>query len=79
MALGVINVLEQQKKAGIIKVVGFDNDASMQPYLKSGVLLSTVDAFGKRMAVDGIQVALKILHGMDNTGSYSTDFKIIKG
>ncbi len=36
MALGVINVLEQNGMAGKIPVVGFDNDASVQPWLQSG-------------------------------------------
>ncbi|MDP4207973.1 MAG: substrate-binding domain-containing protein [Bacteroidota bacterium] len=78
MAIGVINVLEQKGKAGKIQVVGFDNDASVQPLLKSGAMLATIDAFGSQMAVQGIEYAIKVLNGMENKGSYSTDFKLIQ-
>lgn len=77
MALGVLNVLEENKKTGIIPVVGFDNDASAQPFLKSGALLATIDTFGSQMAVRGIEYALKVLDGMQNNGSYTTDYKLI--
>lgn len=79
MALGVIKVLEQNGKAGQIPVVGFDNDASVQPFLQSGVMLATIDAFGSQMAVQGIGYALKVLNGMENKGAYSTEFKLIQG
>lgn len=78
MALGVLHVLERNGKAGIIPVVGFDNDASVQPFLKSGAMLATIDAFGSQMAVQGIEFALKVLNGMENNGSYATDFKLIQ-
>lgn len=77
MAIGVIKILEKHGKAGKILVVGFDNDASVQPLLKSGSLLATIDAFGSQMAVKGIEYALKVLAGMENKGSYATDFKLI--
>lgn len=77
MALGVLNVLHQHKKNGLIPVVGFDNDASSLPYLKSGEMLATIDAFGSQMAVEGINFALRVLGGMPNCGSYSTEFKLI--
>ncbi|MBB3188762.1 sugar ABC transporter substrate-binding protein [Microbacter margulisiae] len=78
MALGVIKVLERKGKAGSIPVVGFDNDASIQPYLISGVMVATIDIFGSQMAVQGIEYALKIIGGLDNKGSYATDFKLIE-
>ena len=78
MALGVLNVLERNGKAGIVPVVGFDNDASVQPYLKSGAMLATIDAYGAQMAVQGIEFALKVLNGMENKESYPTDFKLVQ-
>ncbi|MDD4970097.1 MAG: substrate-binding domain-containing protein [Paludibacter sp.] len=78
MALGVLRVLERNAKAGIIPVVGFDNNASVQPYLKSGAMLATIDAFGSQMAVQGIGFALKVLNGMENKGSYATDFNLVQ-
>jgi ribose transport system substrate-binding protein len=77
MAVGVLKVLEKNGKSGIVPVVGFDNDASVQPFLNSGEMLATIDAFGSQMAVQGIKFALKVLDGMDNKGSYSTDFKLV--
>lgn len=77
MALGVLKVLKENNKSGLIPVVGFDNDASVQPYLQSGEMLATIDAFGAEMAVEGIRYALKVLNGMQNKGSFSTDFELI--
>ncbi len=79
MALGVLNVLERNGKAGSIPVIGFDNDASSLPFLNSGAMLATMDAFGSQMAVQGIEFALKVLGGMENKGCYPTDFKLIQG
>ncbi|MDB4582149.1 substrate-binding domain-containing protein [Draconibacterium sp.] len=78
MAIGVVNVLEKNGKAGLIEVIGFDNDASVQPLLKSGAMLATIDAFGSQMAVEGIEYSLKVLNGMENKGSFSTNFVLVK-
>lgn len=78
MALGVIKVLELHGKAGKIEVVGFDNDASVQPLLENGKLLATIDAYGSQMAVEGIQYALKVLGGMGNKGSFTTPCTLIR-
>jgi ribose transport system substrate-binding protein len=77
MAIGVLNVLRKNNKAGDIPVVGFDNDASVEPLIKSGEMLATIDAFGSQMAVQGIEFALKVLDGMENKGSFSTRFELI--
>jgi len=79
MALGVLQVLDEKDMLGQVPVVGFDNDASVQPYLQSGALLATIDAFGSQMAVEGIRFALKVLEGMENKGSYSTPFVLKRG
>ncbi|MBN1414260.1 MAG: sugar ABC transporter substrate-binding protein [Bacteroidales bacterium] len=78
MAIGVIKVLEKYGKTGKIQVVGFDNDASVRPFLESGAILATIDAFGSQMAVKGIEYALRVLDGMENKGTFSTDFKLIQ-
>lgn len=77
MAIGVINVLKKNGKAGVIEVVGFDNDTSAKALLKSGAMLATIDAFGSQMAVEGIEYALKVLNGMENKGSFSTNFELV--
>lgn len=79
MATGVINVLEKNGKTGAVPVVGFDNDASVGDFLNSGAMLATIDAFGSKMAVQGIIYALKVLDGLGNKGAYSTEFKLVKG
>jgi ribose transport system substrate-binding protein len=79
MALGVLKVLTEKGLAGLIPVVGFDNDPAMQEPLRNGSLLATIDAYGSQMAVEGIRYALQVLDGMENKGSYSTDFKLIQG
>lgn len=78
MALGVLKVLEKNHRTGLIPVVGFDNDASVTPFIHSGAMLATIDAFGSQMAVQGIEFALKVLDGMENKGSYSTKFELIQ-
>jgi ribose transport system substrate-binding protein len=78
MAIGVIKVLKKVGKAANIQVVGFDNDASVRPLLESGLMLATVDAFGSQMAVEGIEYAFKVINGMENNGSFSTNFVLVK-
>jgi len=78
MAIGVIKVLKKKGKAGIIEVVGFDNDVSVRPLIESGAMLATIDAFGSKMAVEGIEYALKVINGMENKGSFSSNFVLVK-
>ncbi|HCH72283.1 MAG TPA: LacI family transcriptional regulator, partial [Ochrobactrum sp.] len=43
MALGVVKALDAAGKSGQIKVVGFDNIPAVQPLIKDGKMLATVD------------------------------------
>jgi ribose transport system substrate-binding protein len=76
MASGVIRILSKAKTAGRIPVVGFDNDASAQALLANGSLLATIDAYGSRMAIEGIEYALKIMNG-GKCEDYSTPYSLI--
>lgn len=78
MALGVVNVLVEHRKAGVLPIVAFDNDADGAALLKSNMLLATVDAYGSQMAVDGIDFALKVLGGAENKGFFKTKFEIVQ-
>ena len=79
MALGVIKALKSQGvKPGMIPVVGFDNDAAIQPYLSEGWLLATIDAYGSQMAVEGIRYAMQIIDGLPSGGIHKTPFSLIK-
>lgn len=81
MALGVINVLKAAgRKAGEVKIVGFDNDAVMAGYLADGWLLATVDAYASQMGVEGIRHALHLLsENSPATGDKPTEFTVIEG
>ncbi len=79
MALGVLAALESAGKKGSIKVVGFDNLPEIQSYLKDGSLLATVDQFGSKQAVFGIEAALKLLKGDEVQEWEKTDIKLVTG
>lgn len=81
MALGVIDVLKRAgRRPGEVMIVGFDNDAVMEPLLAEGWLLATIDAFASQMGVEGIKHALHLLDsGAASTGHRSSPFTLIKG
>jgi ribose transport system substrate-binding protein len=53
MALGVVKALD----AAGIEVVGFDNIPAVQPLVRSGRMLATVEQYGADMAALGINSA----------------------
>lgn len=61
MAIGAIAAVRQAGKGGAIQVVGFDNIMAARELLKSGELLATVDQYGDKLAIFGIEYALQIL------------------
>ncbi len=63
MALGAVSAIQQTGKAGKVLVVGFDNISALRPLLDSGQVVATADQHGDRLAVFGIEAALKILKG----------------
>jgi ribose transport system substrate-binding protein len=77
MALGVVKAIDASGKAGKIKVVGFDNIAAVQPLLKDGKLIATVDQFGSQMAANGIDYAMKALKGEKLEGWIKTPIKLV--
>ncbi|ABS15516.1 MULTISPECIES: sugar ABC transporter substrate-binding protein [Brucella/Ochrobactrum group] len=77
MALGVVKALDAAGKSGQIKVVGFDNIPAVQPLIKEGKMLATVDQFGAQMAAMGIDYGLKELAGEKFSGWVKTDIKLI--
>lgn len=77
MALGVVKALDAAGKAGQIKVVGFDNIPAVQPLIKDGKMLATVDQFGAQMAAMGIDYGLEELAGKTFSGWVKTDIKLI--
>jgi ribose transport system substrate-binding protein len=77
MALGVIKAIDAAGKSGQIKVVGFDNIPAVQPLLKNGKLLATIDQFGSQMAANGIDYAMKALKGDKIEGWIKTPIKLV--
>lgn len=77
MALGVVQAINAAGKTGKIEVIGFDNDDAIQPLIKSGKVLATVDQFGKDMASFGIDAAMDVIGGKVVTGWQKTPIKII--
>ena len=77
MDLGVLEVLETAGKAGEIKVIGFDYDDSVDPLIKNGKILATIDCFGSQMAAEGINYAMKALQGEKHKGWMKTKMKLI--
>lgn len=77
MAIGVLKVLEDSGRAGEVKIIGFDNDVSVGPLIKSGKILATIDCFGSQMAAEGINYAVKALQGEKHKGWIKTKMKLI--
>jgi ribose transport system substrate-binding protein len=77
MALGVVKALDSAGKSGTIKVVGFDNIPAVQPLIKGGKMLATVEQYGAQMAALGIDYGLRQLAGEKFTGWVKTDIKLI--
>ncbi|MFA7019152.1 MAG: sugar ABC transporter substrate-binding protein [Sphaerochaetaceae bacterium] len=77
MALGVVQAINAAGKTGKIEVIGFDNDDAIQPLIKSGKVLATIDQFGKDMASFGIDAAMDVIGGKVVTGWQKTPIKII--
>lgn len=77
MALGVVKALDAAGKSGQIQVVGFDNIPAVQPLIKSGKMLATVEQYGAKMAAMGIDYGLRELAGEKFTGWVKTDVKLI--
>jgi ribose transport system substrate-binding protein len=77
MALGVVKALDSAGKSGTIKVVGFDNIPAVQPLIKGGKMLATVEQYGAQMAALGIEYGLRQLAGEKFTGWVKTDIKLI--
>jgi len=77
MALGVVKALDSAGKSGTIKVVGFDNIPAVQPLIKGGKMLATVEQYGAQMAALGVDYGLRQLAGEKFTGWVKTDVKLI--
>jgi len=78
MALGVVKALDAAGLAGKVQVVGFDNIPPVQPLVKSGKMLATVEQYGADMAVLGIKYGMREEAGEKFTGWVKTPIKLIE-
>jgi ribose transport system substrate-binding protein len=63
MALGAAAAVRQAGATGKVFVVGFDNIAAVHQLIQDGRVLATANQHADRLAVFGIEYALKILRG----------------
>ena len=77
MTLGVVKAIDAAGRSGQIKVVSFDNIPAIQPLLKDGKVLATVDQFGAQLAGDGIDNAMKEIAGQKLSGWIKTPLKLV--
>jgi ribose transport system substrate-binding protein len=61
MALGAVAAIKSAGKTGKVLVVGYDNITAIKPMLADGRVLATVDQYGAKQAVFGIDTALKAI------------------
>jgi len=63
MALGAVAAIQAAGKTAKVLVVGFDNIGAIHPMLADGRVIATADQHADRLAVFGIEAALKIVKG----------------
>lgn len=73
----MVKALDATGLSGKIKVVGFDNIPAVQPLIRDGKMLATIDQFGAQMAAMGIDYGLKELAGETHSGWVKTEIKLI--
>lgn len=77
MALGAVAAIRAAGKLGKVLVVGFDNISALRPLLDKGQVVATADQHGDRLAVSGIEAALKILKGEAPPADQSTAVDLV--
>ena len=76
MALGAIAAVKSASRDDVL-VVGFDNISAVQQAIQDGKVLATADQYGDRLAVFGIEAALKLLNGETISDSVETPVDLI--
>ncbi|HEY3298790.1 MAG TPA: sugar ABC transporter substrate-binding protein [Armatimonadota bacterium] len=77
MALGAVRAVEEAGKAGQIAVVGYDNIQAVNEYVKDGGILATADQHADRLAVYGIEYALKMVKGEKDVSDKETPVDLV--
>lgn len=77
MALGAAAAVQAAGKAGQVQIIGFDNIAALKPLLADGRVLATCDQHGDKLAVFGIEAALKILKDKTTPADQQTPVDVV--
>jgi len=79
MALGAAAAVRQANRTGQVQVVGFYNIAAVRQLLQDGRVLATADQHADKLAVFGIEYALRILKGDAQPKDLQTPVDVVTG
>jgi len=77
MALGAVAALRAAGRSKDVLVIGFDNISAVQQLIKDGQILATIDQHGDRLAIYGIEYALKIIKNKGTPADRETPVDLI--
>src|SRR5499426_150590 len=77
MALGAVAALRAAGRSKDVLVIGFDNISAVQQLIRDGQILATVDQHGDRLAIYGIEYALKIIKNKETPEDRETPVDLI--
>lgn len=77
MALGALKAIKDAGKAGQVKIASFDNIPAIQPNVKDGSVVATLEQYGSQQAANGIDYAMRMIKGEKITGWQKTPIKLI--
>ena len=77
MALGAASAVSFADMASDVSIVGFDNISAIDPLLRDGRVLATVEQFGEQFAVNGIELALDMINGQSELVDRETPLKVV--
>ena len=79
MAIGAAAAVRQAGRVGSVAIAGFDNIVAMRQLLAEGRVLVTADQHADRLAVFGIEYALRILRGEAQPQDLQTPVDLVAG
>jgi ribose transport system substrate-binding protein len=77
MALGAVSAIQAAGATGKVLVAGFDNISAVRPLLDTGQIAATADQHADRLAIFGIEAALKILRGEARLADQTTTVDLV--
>lgn len=77
MALGAVAAIQAAGKSGQVLVAGFDNIAAVRSMLQDGRVVATADQHADKLAVFGIEAALKILESKSAPKDQTTSVDLV--